>query len=187
MDPIEKIDGMLSAAGMMAQEKKARAAGAVVADGQKMTPEKAKALVVSFTEHIKSQGCMWTSIVHLADSLDMTVTTVLSYAEQIAFLLWMVGMTVLNFQISAQQMSTAMTTVGLLIIRVIIYHISMPPTPGHPQIGMPAVVARNLPQVFLSNLTPNDQRGYLDSCAFDFDLEGCRHAAQHSGDASRFR
>jgi hypothetical protein len=165
VNPIEKIDGMLSAAGMIQQEKKDRAAAGAVADGQKMTPAKAKALIVSFTEHIKSHTGMWTSIVHPAESLDMSVATVLSFAAQVLFLIWMVGMTLLTAQVSVQQLQTVMSTVGLLMIGFIIYSISTPPTPGNLQIGMPAVVANNLPTAFLSNLTPNDRRGYLDSCA----------------------
>ena len=155
---------MLSAAAMMAQEKKARASGAVVADGEKMTPAKAKVLIASFTEHITKATGMWMTIIYPEESTALLVAYVMSWAAQITFLMWILGMMMLVVKLPVHQLETAMLTIGLLIIGFVIYNISTPPTPGNLQIGMPAVLTGKLPTVFLSNLAPDDKRGYLESC-----------------------
>ena len=93
VDPAEKIEGMLSAVAMMARNKKAAAAAAgAIIDGKGMTPEKAKALIASYTQQITGHSMMWTSIVHLETSLDLTVAYAMEHAAQLAFFVWMMGM-----------------------------------------------------------------------------------------------
>jgi hypothetical protein len=164
IDPNDKITGFLSAAAVKAKlkEKEDAAEGA----SERISSAKAKALIAQLTGTIHS--CMYSSIVHPVNSTALTVAQSLCSGVQLIFLMWIASMVVLVAITPTHQLESGLAMIGMLMIGFIIYQISAPPIAGHQQIGMMAkreVQMGRLPQAFLTQLQPNDRRGYLDSCA----------------------
>ena len=128
VDPNEKIEGFLSAAALKAKEKKEGA------DGEKISPAKAKALIAQYTAAVHAG--MYSSIVYPINSTVLLVAETLFKMTSSAFLLWIASMFVLVAITLMHKLETAATTISLLMIGFIMYHISAPPIAGNQQIGM---------------------------------------------------